>query len=278
MLDLEKLSGLPIALDDNGLLVFGPGVVVEDHGERLLDALTPVVLEPEYARGSREVAYYMDNGVFRQSDAGRLTGVPMRYELTLIPPRRIGRELVKTHGHRHCPEPKSGLDWPEVCEVLVGTAHFLLQTLDLSGPRAPAAYLIEAKVGQKLLLPPGFDHCTINPGSEPLLFSDVIARGVSADYDRFVATRGAVYLEVVDREGGELPSEGDLRRLIPNPVYRGVPPLVTVELRDYPELELTSDLPLYTAFIRGLGEHWPFLTDPSRFWTTFPDLRSAFEA
>jgi glucose-6-phosphate isomerase len=270
-LDLTELSGLPIALDDRGLLVFGPDVEVEDHGERLLDALTPVLLEPESARGNRDVAYYMDNGVYRRSDAARLAGVPMRYELTLIPPRRIGRELVKTFGHRHRPEPRSGLDWAEVCEVLVGTAHFLLQTLDLRGPSASAAYLIEAKAGQKVLLPPGFDHCTINPGYEPLLFSDVVARGVSGIYDRFVATRGAVYLEVANPEGGE-------PRLIPNPAYRDVPSLVRVELRDYPELDLTSDLPLYTAFIQGLGQNWPFLTDPSRFWPAFPDLRTVFGA
>jgi len=267
MLDLSERSGLPILLDDRGLLVFDPEIVVEDHGERLLDALTPVVLEPDEARGNTDVAYYMDNGVYHRRDADRLAGVPMRYELTLIPPRRVGREYVKTFGHRHRPEPKSGLDWAEVCEVLVGTAHFVLQTLDLSGPGASVAYLVEAKAGQKVLLPPGYDHCTINPGPEPLLFSDVIARGVNGIYDRFVATRGAVYVEVVDN--GQ-------PRFIPNPTYRDVPPLVRVELKDYPALDLTTDMPLYNAFIRNRGLNWPFLNDPSQFLPMFPDLRAVF--
>ena len=284
MLDLENLAGLPLALDDSGLLVFGAGIVIEDHGERLLDALTPVVLEPERTRGSVEVAYYMDNGVYRRADESRLAGVPMRYELTLIPPRQIGREFVKTFGHRHRPEPKSGLDWAEVCEVLVGTAHFLMQTLDLSGPDASVVYLVEAKAGQKVLLPPGFDHCTINPGPEPLLFSDVIARGVSGIYDRFVATRGAAYLEVA--EGSLPPPAGDLRprkprdlrHFVPNPTYRRVPPLTRVELRDYPHLGLTSQVPLYKAFIESRGQQWSFLTDPTLFYATFPDLRAIFDA
>jgi glucose-6-phosphate isomerase, archaeal len=268
MLDLSERSGLPISLDDRGLLVFDSDIVVEDHGERPVTALAPVALEPDQATGSTEVGYYMDNGVYHRRDAERLAGVPMRYELTLIPPRRIGREYIKTFGHRHSPEPKSGLDWAEVCEVLVGTAHFLLQTLDLSGPSASVAYLIEARAGQKVLLPPGYDHCTINPGPEPLLFSDVIARGVSGIYDRFVATRGAVYVEV---------AEGGQPRLIPNPSYRGAPPLVRVGLKDYPGLDLTSDVPLYTAFVRNRGQNWPFLGDPSRFLPMFPDLEATFQ-
>ena len=76
MLDLRECSGLPISLDDRGLLVFDPEerIVVEERGVRLLDALTPVVLEPDIARGSTEVAYYMDNGVYHRRDADRLAG------------------------------------------------------------------------------------------------------------------------------------------------------------------------------------------------------------
>ena len=267
MQDLKTLSGLPLALDDAGLLVFGEGVVVDDHRVRLLDALTPVVMEPEAARGSDVIAYYMDNGVYAQADAERLAGVPMRYELTLMPPLRVGREYNKTFGHVHHPEPVSGLQWTEVVEVLTGTAHFLLQTLDLAGPDADVVYLIEANVGEKVLLPSGYDHCTINPGDEPLLFSDVIALGVTGDYSRFVAARGAAYLEVAGANGPEL---------IPNPTYRRVAPIRHVALKEYPALRLTTTMPLYTAFVETRGELWPFLSDPRLFYPTFPDLRAVF--
>ena len=267
MVDLEKLAGVPISLNDEGLLVLGAGMVVDERGVRLLDELTPVALEPDICRGSQEIAYYMANGVYREMDAPGLAGAPMRYELTLIPPRRIGREFIKTFGHRHCPEPNSGLDYAEVCEVLVGTAHFVYQTLDVSGPSSSMALYVEATAGQKVLLPPGFDHCTINPGPEPLLFSDVIALGVTGIYDRFRATRGAVYLEVADNGGAQF---------VPNPAYQDVPSLERIAFNDYPNLRLTSDEPLYTAFVETGGEHWPFLTDPRHFWATFPDLESVF--
>ena len=266
MLDLGAVSGLALALGDEGKLVFGPDVVVEEHKERLLHALVPVALEPGACRGSAEVAYYMDNGVYRRLDAPLLAGLPFRYELTLIPDRPIGRECMKTFGHLHSPEPQSGITWAEVCEVVLGTAHFILQTLDPAGPQATKAFYVEARAGEKVIIPPDLDHCTINPGPGPLVFSDVIALGVSGNYERFRAAHGAAYLEVV--EGGQ-------RRFIPNPAYRAVPPLVRLELSGYPELGLTAGEPLYTAFVCSRGRHWPFLTDPRRFWQAFPDLRAA---
>jgi glucose-6-phosphate isomerase len=265
--DLERISGLPMELGDAGQVVFGPDVVVDEFKARLLDELADVALEPGACRGSQEVAYYMYNGVYRSGDAALLDGVPMRYELTLIPPRRIGREFVKTFGHRHCPEPGSGMDYAEICEVLVGTAHFLFQTLDASGPDASFALCVEATAGQKVLLPPGFDHCTINSGPEPLLFSDVIALGASGIYDRFRATRGAVYLEV---------AEDGRPQFMANPTYRDVPPLEWIEPKDYPDLHLTTDEPLFTVFLREKGASWPFLIDPRRFWPAFPDLEAVF--
>ncbi len=267
MLDLETLAGLPLSLDDVGQVVFGPDVVVEETKVRLFDELAPVAMTPEACRGNREVAYTMYNGVYRQGDAARLAGVPMRYELTLFPARRMGREFVKTLGHLHSSEPKSGIDYPEVCEVLAGTAHFLFQTLDVSGPSASAAFYVEARAGEKVIIPPGLDHLTINPGPGPLLFSDVVALGVTGIYDRFKAAHGAAYLEI---------AENGQPRFIPNPTYRTVPPLSRVALRDYPDLRLTRDDPLYTAFVDNRGEKWPFLTDPGQFWPAFPDLEAVF--
>lgn len=269
MLNLEPISGLPMHLDDKGQLVFGPEVVVQESKVRLLDELEPVAMAPEACRGSREVAYYMYNGVYRKSDGPRLEGVPLRYELTLMPPRQIGREFVKTLGHLHAPEPKSGLGYAEVCEVLTGVAHFFFQTFDAAGPEAPLAFYVEVRAGQKVLIPPGLDHLTINPGPEPLLFSDVVALGVRGIYDRFPTTRGAAYLEV---------AEDGVPRFIPNPCYRAVAPLQQVSLREHPELDLTTSVPLYTAFLRNKGKNWPFLTDPSRFGKFFPELAGFMKA
>jgi glucose-6-phosphate isomerase, archaeal len=267
MPNLESLSGLPIQMNASGQITFGPDIVVEENLVRLLDELTPVALAPEVCRGREETVYYMYNGIHRRGDAAILADMPLRYELTLIPPRRIGREYIKTHGHLHNTDPRSGFTYAEVCEVLTGTAHFVLHTLEMAGPRASVAFYVEVGPGQKIVIPPGFDHLTINPGPQPLLFADVISPAVKGVYDRFRATRGAAYLEV-DQDGQP--------QFIPNPAYKSVAELQALGTRDYAELNLAQELPLYTALVQGKGEKWAFLTDPGQFWRTFPDLRSIF--
>lgn len=268
MLNLETISGLPLGLDTSGQLILGPSVVVDDSKVRRLDELTLVALDPESCGDSQEIAYFMYNGVYLQSDTARLAGVPLRYELTLIPPRRLGREFIKTFGHLHTVEPNSGLTYPEIYEVLTGTAHFFFQTLDLAGPDAGQACYIEAHPGDKVIIPPGLDHLTINPGPGPLLFSDVIALDSRGNYERYRASRGAAYLEIEEKNGAA--------HFVPNPHYRTVAPLRRAPVHNYPALHLTSGEPLYSAFSAGLGENWAFLTQPYLFETTLPDLASQF--
>jgi glucose-6-phosphate isomerase, archaeal len=268
MADLAALSGLPVKMEASGQLSFGPDVVIAETGVRRLWELAPVALAADACRDRDDIVYYMYNGIHRVRDAERLRGVPLRYELTLIPPRRIGDEFVKTHGHIHNSEQESGLSYAEVCEVLVGTAHFVLQTLDPDEPSASVAYLVEVKPGEKIIIPPGYDHLTINPGDEPLLFSDVIALSVHGIYDRFRASRGAAYLEVA--HDGQMAFEA-------NPAYLSVPDLQRVKVHEYPAHNLTCDIPLYTALIEGQGRRWDFLVDPGRFWHSFPELEEIFK-
>lgn len=269
MLDLETLSGLPMALNEAGELIFDPAIIIDESKVRRLDELTPVALDPEACRGSQEIAYFMYNGVYLQSDASHLAGAPLRYDLTLIPPRRLNREFVKTLGHLHSAEPTSGLPYAEVYEVLAGTAHFFFQTLDLAGPDAAQALYFEAKAGEKVIIPPGFDHLTINPGPTPLLFSDVMSMAAHGIYERYQAVGGAAYLEVVD--------DNEQPRFMPNPRYRAVAPLRQAVPRNYPALHLTRDESLYTAFAAGGSTNWTFLIKPNCFWSTFPNLAATFQ-
>ena len=268
MLDLSALSGLPMQLDDAGQLHFEPDVEIEETRVRLLEELEPVALDPASCQANRAAAYYMWNGVRRREDAGRLAGLPLRYELTLLPPLRLGRECAKTFGHIHNAEPHSGRTYPEICEVLTGVAHFLFQTLDPRGPSADCALCVEVRAGQKLIFPSGLDHLTINAGTEPVLFSDVVALASRGLYDRFRATRGACYLLVDDGAGPHY---------VANPTYRAVPPLERLQARDYPEIALTTGRPLYTAFVQGRGEGWRFLTEPDCIELDLHSLQAAFK-
>jgi glucose-6-phosphate isomerase len=267
MMDLQSISGIPMQIDQSGALIFDPELIIEESRARVLDELTEVYLDQEACQGSQP-AYWMYNGVLRRADLPRLTDLPVRYELTLFPDMTIGRERVKTLGHIHAPDPVSGIDFPEICEVLVGTAHFLFQKLDLSGPSAPSAFFVEVKAGEKMVIPPGYEHLTINPNSGPMLFSDVVTRGLSGIYNNLRAAHGGAYLEVV---------ENSSTHFIQNPAYTTAAPLRKASPKAFPALHLQSDQPLYQALLETRAEYWPFLWDPTCFQATFPDLDSLFQ-
>jgi glucose-6-phosphate isomerase len=117
----------------------------------------------------------------------------LRYDLTRIPARTICGEYVKTKGHFH-PRSPSGIDYPEIYEVLEGTAHYLLQRRD-----GLDVMVVEARAGDKVIVPPGYGHVTINPGSADLVMANIVSTAFSSDYTPFLQQGGAAYFEM---EGG----------------------------------------------------------------------------
>jgi glucose-6-phosphate isomerase len=266
--DLTQLTGLPVTLHDDGRLTFAPDVEVQDAGVRLVRALCRVAYDEAACEAASEdrPAYFMYNGVARQADKARITNWGLRYELTSIPAGCIGPECMKTLGHRHKLMPGKAMRDAEVCEVVHGTAHFLFEFPGERRGETPVVYYVEAGPGDKVLFPPDTLHCTINPGAEPAVFTDVVVQGLSGDYADFQATQGASYIELCQ--------EGQAPCFIPNPRYRSLPPLRRVAARDWPEQGITKSVPLYTAFLEH-GPAWAFLKDPELFWPTFAELRGA---
>lgn len=255
MSTLAELAGIEMAWADDGTLTFGDDVVVDEAFTRPLERLRSVALEPEACTPPDRVQYWMYNGTARRADRDRLLATGMRYELTLMFPRSIGRERAKTLGHLHTGPADSRLNYPEICEVLHGTAHFLFQLMDMDAHTAHWCALIEAHPGDKVIIPPNLHHLTINAGDEPLLFSDVIPLAVQGIYEPFARMRGAAYLNTLDAG------------IIPNPHYKAVAPLQRLPAPVYPGLEA----PLYQVFVDN-PDALAWMTHPERFAQTFPDI------
>jgi glucose-6-phosphate isomerase len=266
LIDLSQASGLSLQIDDEGKLHFDPGVIVEDYRVRILDELAPVYLDQEACRG-QTVAYEMFNGVYAAQDIEKLDSLLVRYELTLFPALKVGREYIKTLGHIHLPDPRSGIDHPEICEVVTGRAHFLFFQLNPDFTSASEAFFVEVSAGQKIIIPPGYDHLTINPCPGVLLFSDVVALGVRGNYERIKAASGAPYLEV-DDFGAPV--------FIANPHYKRHPPLRQVRTKDLSAISLPADIPLYTSYVGTSAKEWDFLWQPELYQARFPSLDDIF--
>ncbi|MCX6682631.1 MAG: glucose-6-phosphate isomerase [Methanoregula sp.] len=132
----------------------------------------------------------------------------LRYDLTVIPPRDLCGEWVKTKGHYH-PKNLHGVGYPEIYEVLEGEVHYLLQTGELDD-----AVLISAEEGDVIVIPPGYGHVSINPSPDQTLeMANIVSTAFESEYGAYETLHGAAYYEM---KGGALKK---------NPHYQHTPPI-----------------------------------------------------
>jgi glucose-6-phosphate isomerase len=112
----------------------------------------------------------------------------IRYDITVIPAQVIEKECAKTYGHAH-PTAENGLSYPEIYQVLLGEAVFLLQ--QTNNDQSVNVSLIKAGKGDVLIIPPNFSHVTINPGNGDLILANLVAEDFDSDYSDFKTNRGA---------------------------------------------------------------------------------------
>ena len=148
--------------------------------------------------------YYMFREVAKnEADAQQITALGLRYDVTIIPPLKLGLEFVKTAGHYHPRVPGSKLTYPEIYEVLEGEAHYLLQQreeAESGGDAITDVMLILAHRGDKVIIPPNYGHVTINPTNTTLKMANWVARSFSSIYDPYKERGGAAYFELTSRE------------------------------------------------------------------------------
>lgn len=272
MIDLSSRAGLPMYLDGERL-VFDAAVVVRESKTRTRGELEPVARDPSACVPGEAVQYRMWNDVARAQDVNRLHESAVQYELTLLSPRALGDEKSKTLGHVHnaiqTPSVSAAAGvgisqsatktlgvyaptFSEIFEVLHGTAHFVFFALDETKTRATFCGVTEADVGAQLVCPPDLYHLTINAGTEPLLFADLISRRAHGSYETVKALRGAPYYEL------------KINDWVRNKTLYETTPLVKY---DPPQLNLGG--PLYTQFVLDPAS-FQWLDDPLAFEQKFP--------
>jgi len=241
---------LDLTLENCGLFLDGQEV---RHQVRLLAEMAPV-LEDESAlrdldKGSP--AYFMYDDVYPETMEHGL-----RYDVTTLPPGRLGREYWKTMGHYHALLPGGGA-YPEIYQVLSGEAIFLLQHRG-EDEAVDEAVAVRAKEGDRLWIPPFWGHVSINPGEAPLVLCDLISPACQSDYSMYIEKRGAIYRALED---------GTFQR---NPHYAEEIQLYHCDAAETDTIErLTKDRALPQDMVEFLlsGEHIlsRYLQDPHLF-------------
>ncbi|HEX3001731.1 MAG TPA: glucose-6-phosphate isomerase family protein [Methanoregula sp.] len=212
---------------------------------RTTDDMRPVLADP--LCNCNAPLYYMYRDLAKSdADWKWLHAHHLRYDLTVIPPRDLCGEWVKTKGHYH-PKNPAGVGYPEMYEVLEGQAHYLLQSQDLLD-----IVMIHATAGDVVIIPPGYGHISINPSKEEtLIMANIVSTSFESEYGEYVSRNGAAYFELCS---------GEIRK---NPRYPRVPPIRMVKPRSGHGDHRIVRGPLYGLI--GNAEALAFLNSPERY-------------
>ena len=167
----------------------------QDPEVRRLFDMKEVIFDKDWlARAEDFDLYYMYRDLYlSRADKDRLLMQGLRYDITIIPPGMLGCEYIKTAGHYHPNVPEGNVTYPELYEVLEGEALYLLQNLDHSD-----VVVVYATAGDKVLVPPGYGHVTINRSNKTLKMSNFVGRNFSSLYEPYRDRAGAAYFFTKD--------------------------------------------------------------------------------
>jgi len=218
---------------------------------RWAEDLKPVLAYPDELRENFPAYYMFRDLYYSRSDRDRILEMRLRFDITVIPPRRVGKEFIKTFGHYH-PEAERGVSYPEIYEVLKGEAIYLLQKLE--GGKIVDVVAVEAKEGDKVVIPPNYGHVTINPSNKELRMANWVCRDFKSNYDPYRKMRGACYYYT---------EEGWIK----NDRYGDVPKLRFARPRVPKELGLRRSDEMY-KLVRDI-RRLEFLLRPSKYMEMF---------
>jgi glucose-6-phosphate isomerase len=219
---------------------------VEPEVRTLMEMKEVIYDKKWFSKSENFLIYFMyRNLALNERDRKKLERYKIRYDITLIPPKMLGCEYVKTLGHYHPLVKKTKVSYPEIYEVLGGKAHYLLQN-SIEG-EVRDVILIEAIKGDVVLIPPGYGHITINPSkSEELKMANLVCREFSSLYEPIKERGGGAYFEL---EQGWMKNEN----------YSNLPEMRF--LKTTPKLKEIFSKNIYELFIEE-PEKFEFLTKP----------------
>ncbi|HIQ50032.1 MAG TPA: glucose-6-phosphate isomerase [Nanoarchaeota archaeon] len=149
---------------------------------RMLFDLKDVIFDKEWFCKQKEnfVLYEMQREVYKKGN--------IRYDITKLHGKMLGKEYNKTLGHYH---PNN---FPEIYEVLKGKAIYLLQRpFRINSRKIIHAIAIYAKKGDQIIIPPKYGHVTINPSRKTLEMANLVSTRFSSVYTPYKKFGGACY-------------------------------------------------------------------------------------
>ncbi|MEM5820370.1 MAG: glucose-6-phosphate isomerase family protein [Candidatus Aenigmatarchaeota archaeon] len=184
-----KLNTKPLNLEYRNKKLFLDKIEIRPTTRKLID-MKDVLMDPSFInkKNQNEILYLMYRDLKRKEDKVLFRKYEVRYDITIIFSKYLGKEFNKTFGHLH-PIAENNLTYPEVYEVLYGKALFILQKYEKK--KVKDVLLIYAKKGDKILIPPNYGHVTVNIGKRDLILSNLVSNKFSSIYELYKNKNGA---------------------------------------------------------------------------------------
>lgn len=130
--------------------------------------------------------YFMYRGVEEKNE--------IRYDITVIPSKKLGQEFSKTKGHYHIGK------YQEIYTVLEGSAIYLMQKKkNIEGDEIDDVYAVKCEAGEAIIIPSDYGHITINSSEDKQLkMANWISLECKSDYFLFEKLNGACYYYTTD--------------------------------------------------------------------------------
>ncbi|HJC81982.1 MAG TPA: hypothetical protein H9696_02145 [Candidatus Anaerostipes avicola] len=258
---LEK-SGLPIYFNpDNQMLSLEAPLIYLGHAykylsqmEQLFQCQNDIDPNTKIYDTYRGISYPEDIRLLKQSD--------FQYDITVVRSGTIHGEAKKTSGHYHCWNPMRTSTYPEVYEVLYGTAFYVMQRADNFDTEEyknlHVTDLIVARVeaGQSIIIPPNYAHCSVNGGNSAMIFSNLAYKSCTVDYEPVKYYHGlGVYIK----------KEKNHIEFQPNQHYQNLPEVQYAVPKENPDLGILFGKPVYQSFTENpsafdfLGNQDPYI-------------------
>jgi glucose-6-phosphate isomerase, archaeal len=253
---LKNSSGIDMIFDCNkNVLKIEDKVLKPDI--RTAEQLSEVAYDKQWVESvnPKKSMYLMFRDVACSKDIEDIHKRNLRYDITVIFPCMMGVEYPKTLGHYHPFVPGEDVSYPEIYEVLSGEAHYVMQKVD-SSLNVIDNYVVKAKTGDKIIIPPGYGHFTINPIKDILIMANWTDGTFMSDYKPVEKKHGSTYFEIekdgvpifiVNENYGDVKSIPKLRKVKSSnpkllglddenvPMYTLVDKLDTLELMSKPQ-------------------------------------------
>jgi len=145
---------------------------------RYLNEMKSILYDQKWAKTAPNLkVYYIYRGLRKKNG--------LRYDITVIPPRMLGKEFVRTKGNRN------SKNFQELYIVLKGKAIFLMQKI--RGKIIENIVAVEAKRGECVIFPPKYAAIIINPSKKELKVANWVSVKNENIYEELEKMKGAGY-------------------------------------------------------------------------------------